>query len=106
MPTPTQKRYGQIKNFTVVKEVLCNNYRSCNLTGPYHFWVISPRNSTLFTRPFLAGRRVRAGHETMLEGPADALQVNLILRLISTCETKEPSNIGGFKGGTSRQIAK
>ena len=47
--------------------MLCNNYWSRNLIGSYHFWVISPRNSTLFTlftRPFLAGRCVQAGHET------------------------------------------
>ena len=44
--------------------MLRNNYRSRNLIGHYPFWVISPRNSTSFTRPFLAGRRARAGHET------------------------------------------
>ena len=38
--------------------------RSRNLIGPYHFWGISPRNSTLFTRPFLAGRHVWDRHET------------------------------------------
>ena len=48
----------------VVREVLHNNYRRRNLIGHYHFWVISPRNSTSFTRPFLAGRHTRAGHET------------------------------------------
>ena len=47
--------------------MLCNNYRSRNLIGHYPFWVISPRNLTLFTRPFLARRHVRAGHETRLE---------------------------------------
>ena len=47
--------------------MLRNNYRSRNLIGHYPFWVISPRNSTSFTRPFLAGRRVWAGHETRLE---------------------------------------
>ena len=41
-----------------------NNYQSRNLIGHYPFWVISPRNSTSFTRPFLAGRRAWAGHET------------------------------------------
>jgi len=51
-------------NFTAVGAVLRNNYWSHNLIGPYRFWVISPRNSTLFTRPFLAGRRAWAGHET------------------------------------------
>ena len=44
--------------------MLRNNYRSGNLIGHYPFWIISPRNSTLFTRPFLAGRRARTGHET------------------------------------------
>ena len=55
------------------KNAVC--YSSCNLIGPYHFWrdvqdchfwVISPRNLTSFTRPFLTGRRARAGHETKL----------------------------------------
>ena len=45
--------------------MLHNNYQSRNLIGHYPFWVISPRNSTSFTRPFLAGRRAWAGHETM-----------------------------------------
>ena len=53
-------------NFTVVRNVLRNNYQSRNLIGHYPFWVISPRNSTSFTRPFLAGRRAQAGHETTL----------------------------------------
>ena len=44
--------------------MLRNNYRSRNLIGHYPFWVISPKNSTSFTRPFLAGRHARAGHET------------------------------------------
>ena len=39
-------------NFTVVRAVLRNNYWSHNLIGPYRFCVISPRNSTSFTRPF------------------------------------------------------
>ena len=51
-------------DFTVVRNVLHNNYQSRNLIGHYPFWVISPRNSTLFTRPFLAGRHARAGHVT------------------------------------------
>ena len=29
--------------------------------------LVSPRNSTSFTRPFLAGRRARAGHETSFD---------------------------------------
>ena len=48
-------------------EVLRNNYRSHNLIGHNRFWVISPRNSTSFTRLFLTGRRVRAGHKTILQ---------------------------------------
>ena len=40
----------------------------------YHVWVISPRNSTLFTRLFLTGRHAQAGHET---------NVNSGLRLIT-----------------------
>ena len=48
-------------NFIVVREVLRNNYWSCNLIVPYHFWVITPRNSTLSTRPFLTGRCTRLG---------------------------------------------
>ena len=43
------------KIFTVAREVLHNNYQSHNFIGPYHFWGISPSNSTLFTRPFLTG---------------------------------------------------
>ena len=49
--------------------MLRNKYQSRNLIGHYPFWVISPRNSTSFTRPFLAGRRARAGHETRLLMP-------------------------------------
>ena len=44
--------------------MLCNNYQSRNLIGHYLFWVISPRNSTSFTRPFLARRHARAEYET------------------------------------------
>ena len=35
-----------------------------DLIGSYHFWEISSRNSTSFTRPFLARRCTWAGHET------------------------------------------
>ena len=54
----------RLTNFTVVRKVLRNNYQSHNLIGHYSFWVISPRNSTLFTRPFLTERCAQAGHET------------------------------------------
>ena len=47
----------EMLNFTVVRVVLCNNYWSRNLIGPYRFWVRSPRNSTSFTRMFLTKRR-------------------------------------------------
>ena len=53
----------EMTNFTAVGVVLRKNYLSCNLIGLYRFWVISPRNSTSFTRLFLAGRCARAGHE-------------------------------------------
>ena len=54
----------EIKICAVVRVVLRNNYQSRNLIGPYHFLEISPRNSTLFTRLFLAMRCAWAGHET------------------------------------------
>ena len=54
----------EMTNFTVVRAVLRNNCWSRNLIGLYRFWVISPRNSTSFTRPFLAGQARKAGHET------------------------------------------
>ena len=41
-----------------------NNYQSYNLIGLYHFWGISPRNLTSFTRLFLTGRRTQAEHKT------------------------------------------
>ena len=41
------------KIFIVVREVLQNNYRSRNLIGPYHFWEITPRNST-FVHPTIS----------------------------------------------------
>ena len=53
---PTQKSMDtqmEMSIFTVVREVLRNNNLSLNLIGPYHFWIISPRNLTLFTRPVL-----------------------------------------------------
>ena len=54
----------EVENFTIVREVLViitNLAISLVLTT----FGISPRNSTLFTRPFLTGRRVRAGHATI-----------------------------------------
>ena len=54
----------EMTNFTVVSAVLRNSYWSRNLISPCHFRVISPRNPTSFTKPFLAERRARAGHET------------------------------------------
>ena len=56
---------GDEQNFIVVREVLHTNYQPHNLIGPYHSGN-KPRNSTLFTGPFLAGRRAWAGHETKL----------------------------------------
>ena len=54
----------EMNKFYCCKGSVRNNYHSRNLIGHYHFWVISPRNLTLFNRLFLAGRRVWAGHET------------------------------------------
>ena len=48
----------------LTRKVLCNNYQSRNLIGPYRFWVINPGNLTLFTRLFLVGRHARSGHNT------------------------------------------
>ena len=42
--------------------VIISDLAACIGLSP--FWGISPRNSTSFTRPFLAGRRARGGHET------------------------------------------
>ena len=45
--------------------MLWSNYWSQNLIGLYHFFGISPRNSTLFTRPFLTRRETtQTGYET------------------------------------------
>ena len=54
----------EINKFYRCKESSRNNYRSRNLIGHYPFWVISPGNSTSFTRPFLTGRHTRVGHKT------------------------------------------
>ena len=51
----------EMTNFTSVRAVLRNNYWSRNLIDPYSFCQVL---ATSFTRPFLAGRRARAGHET------------------------------------------
>ena len=61
---PAQKWYRYSSRDIVVREMPHFNYQSRGRIGPYHFWGISPRNSTLFTRLFLAGRRMQAGHET------------------------------------------
>ena len=60
----------EMTNFTVVSKVLRNNDWFCLVIGLYRFWVISPRNSTLFTRPFLAGRCMWAGDETSNGSPS------------------------------------
>ena len=46
------------KSMDVIRKILCNNYWSHNLVGPYHFGLISPRNLTSFTRPLLAACRL------------------------------------------------
>lgn len=45
--------------------MLCKSYQSRNLyIVLYQFLGLSPRNSTLFTRPFLAGKHMWGGPET------------------------------------------
>ena len=75
----------RLTNYIVVREVPRNNYRSCNLIGHYLFWVISPRNSTLFTRLFLAGRRMRVGHKTRKDGSGKYSTSSYILTTWASC---------------------
>ena len=53
-PPPSEKNSD-------IKKVLCNSH---NLIDPHHILVIGLRNSTLFTRPFLAGRHTHAHTHT------------------------------------------
>ena len=55
---------AEIFFFTIVRELLHNDYQSHSLIGPYHFLGISPRNLTLFTRPFFVRKCTWAGRET------------------------------------------
>ena len=52
-------------NFSVVSATIL----SCNLIGTDHFWEISSKNSTLFTRQFLTGRHALARHKYMSSLP-------------------------------------
>ena len=52
------------EKITVVREVLHNNYRSCNLICPYYFWVISPKIKFNFVHQTVSHWEVR--HETMI----------------------------------------
>ena len=65
----------KITNFTSVREVLHNNYWSHNVIDLYHFMGISPRNLTLFTRRFLAGRCTQARYKTMFIIPNGCVQI-------------------------------
>ena len=62
-------------NFAVAGEAVRNNYWSHNLIGLYCFWVISPRNSTLFTRP--GGAR---GLDTRLKKRLEGLDATVSMR--------------------------
>ena len=84
----------EMSNFTVVRAVLRNDYWSRNLIGPYRFCVISPRNSSSFTRLFLAGRCARAGHET--RGYHTDTTVKFVVTL-SQEKMKEVERIGFHK---------
>ena len=62
-------------NFTV--EVLHNNYRSCNLIGPYQFWGMS---LWFVHQTILTGRCVWAGHETtMYTGTTLSCDLTMVL---------------------------
>ena len=80
----------EINKFYCCKGVLRNNYQSYNLIGHYPFWVISPRNSTSFTRPFLAGRHAWAGHE-IKENPQTQFDSH-VPRSFGKKKKKEPGN--------------
>ena len=75
--------------------MLHNHYRSHNLIGHYHTWVVSPRNSTLFTRLFFAGRHTWAGHETRR-------RLRMRLAYIHT----QMSNLQGFRCTCANSEAK
>ena len=63
---PAQKKYRYLSSceiVIVVREVQLYNYQSHSSIGPYHFWGISPRNSTLF----LNGRCTWAVYETITD---------------------------------------
>ena len=81
----------EMNKFYCCKGSVRNNYHSRSLIGHYHFWVISPRNLTLFTRPFLAGRRVWAVVKTdpKLSAPPDAW----VLLLGNTCLVSGPLTV-------------
>ena len=52
-----------------------------NVIGPHPVLRISPKNSTLFTRLFLTGRFMQAGHKTSIEIPG----ANLLPHSIEMC---------------------
>ena len=90
---PAQKRYECSNGDEQILQKVHNNYRSLNLIGHYPFWVISPGNLTLFTRPFLAGRRVRVGHETRV-GQGTTLGSSPLLLFTSVYSCPLPSEVG------------
>ena len=93
--------------------MLRNNYRSHNLIGHYPVWVISPRNSTSFTGPFLAGRLARAGHETTWDCGNEAtfflcannfgLMLNTHWSIVLLCLSRAPDSVHWEGGGGSSQ---
>ena len=76
------------------------NYHYHNLIGPYHFWVIRPRNFTLFTRLFLAGEACGLGtrlgeggerrEEYFFSLQLEGMLVNLSICLWLLTEVLEP----------------
>ena len=68
----------EMNKFTVVKEVLHNNYQSRNLIGHYHFWVIKPKKFNfvhLIVSHYAGGtcgwgtRQWKIGHDRTLGDP-------------------------------------
>ena len=64
MFTPNPLKKGKDIQVETKKVYCCKGRAIRNLIGPYYFWGINPRNSTLLTRPFLTRRHTQAGHET------------------------------------------
>ena len=54
----------EMTNYTAVGAVLRNNYRLKFSQSHWSLLLLGNKTKKFVTRPFLAGRRARAGHET------------------------------------------